>query len=134
MAEHTQSRGAFGCRLKALRENHGLSQKAFAALGGVSKNSQLQYEQGATAASIDYILCLEAAGIGVASLLARTSHSSGPVAEQAADPTLTGQQRAEIRAVVTNLLPTILAETGYLPASGMGPRADGAQSFIAGSR
>ncbi len=58
----------FGELLRLVRQRTGKSQGAFAALGGVSKNSQLQYEKGETAPSVSYLLKLRDAGIDVSSL------------------------------------------------------------------
>lgn len=52
-----------GGRLREERERLGLSQRAMAALGGVSKNTQLAYESGTSPLPIDYVLKLEEHGV-----------------------------------------------------------------------
>lgn len=59
----------FGIALRDERKRMSLSQEAFAALGGVSKNSQLQYEAGKTPPTVEYLLKLNNSGINVAHLL-----------------------------------------------------------------
>lgn len=59
----------FASRLKALRKRMKLTQTAFSALGGVSKGSQVAYEQGQTEPSVSYLNGLSAAGINVLYLL-----------------------------------------------------------------
>ncbi|MBD3728723.1 MAG: helix-turn-helix domain-containing protein [Sphingomonadales bacterium] len=49
MAEH------FAARLREERERLGLSQKALGELGGVSKNTQLAYENGGSSIPLDYL-------------------------------------------------------------------------------
>lgn len=53
----------FGERLKYERNRLGLSQEAFAAIGGVKKLAQISYEQGKTVPDINFIKAVS--GIGV---------------------------------------------------------------------
>jgi DNA-binding XRE family transcriptional regulator len=64
MVEHFES----GCRLKEERERLGLSQTAFAALGGASKGSQILYEKGKPCPS-DYLSAIAAHGADVLYIL-----------------------------------------------------------------
>lgn len=53
----------FARRLREERERLGFSQKAFGELGGVSKNTQLAYETGASSIPLDYLLKLTGNGL-----------------------------------------------------------------------
>lgn len=53
----------FARRLREERERLGFSQKAFGELGGVSKNTQLAYENGASSIPLDYLLKLTKHGL-----------------------------------------------------------------------
>lgn len=55
----------FARRLREERERLGFSQKAFGELGGVSKNTQLAYENGASSIPLDYLLKLAEVGLDV---------------------------------------------------------------------
>lgn len=59
----------FGRRLRELRASTGLTQEAFARLGGVKRFSQSLYEQSVRLPGLDYLENLHAAGIDVTSLL-----------------------------------------------------------------
>lgn len=65
----------FAARLKATREAKSLNQKDFAELGGVGKTSQVQYEAGNSAPSIDYLYRLADHGVDIGYLL--TGRRSG---------------------------------------------------------
>lgn len=52
-------------RLRQERERLGFNQKTFGELGGVSKNTQLAYESGASQMTIDYLVRLSAHGLDV---------------------------------------------------------------------
>lgn len=54
-----------GDRLRLLREQTHLSQTAFAALGGVQKGAQINYEKGEREPDSDYLVRLAAAGVDV---------------------------------------------------------------------
>lgn len=58
----------YGKRLKEERERLGLSQSAFAALGGASKGSQVLYEKGKPCPS-DYLMAISANGADVLYIL-----------------------------------------------------------------
>lgn len=68
MSKHTCQRicmdkNIFGDRLRQERTRLGLTQEAFAAIGGVKKLAQINYEQGKTLPDAGYMVAL--AGIGV---------------------------------------------------------------------
>jgi transcriptional regulator with XRE-family HTH domain len=50
----------FGSRLRAERISHGLTQMAFAELGGVQPNAQGHYESGFRLPKVDYLLAISA--------------------------------------------------------------------------
>lgn len=52
-------------RLREERERLGFSQKAFGEQGGVSKNTQLAYENGASSIPLDYLVKLASVGLDV---------------------------------------------------------------------
>lgn len=60
---------AFSRRLRDARIDLRLDQIAFAALGGVKKNSQVNYEAGRTAPGVDYLLRLEEHGVDIGYVL-----------------------------------------------------------------
>lgn len=59
-----------------------LDQVAFAAMGGVKKNSQIAYESGKTAPSVDYLLALEQHGIDIGYILTGRQYDSDLSLEQ----------------------------------------------------
>jgi transcriptional regulator with XRE-family HTH domain len=59
----------FGRRLRQLRGSTGLTQEAFAQLGGVKRFSQSLYEQGVRLPGLDYLEGLHASGIDVSCLV-----------------------------------------------------------------
>ena len=59
----------FNERLRAERKRCGLSQEKFAALGGVAKDAQLNYENGSRKPDSDYLAAIAAAGVDVLYLL-----------------------------------------------------------------
>ena len=68
MPKHTcqhrcMDKNIFGDRLRQERTRLGLTQEAFAAIGGVKKLAQINYEQGKTLPDAGYMVAL--AGIGV---------------------------------------------------------------------
>lgn len=68
MSKHTcqhrcMDKNIFGDRLRQERTRLGLTQEAFAAIGGVKKLAQINYEQGKTLPDAGYLVSL--AGVGV---------------------------------------------------------------------
>jgi len=59
----------FSDRLKLLRKQSGLNQTAFGLLGGVTKDTQLNYENGSRKPDIDYMGKLAESGLDVHFLL-----------------------------------------------------------------
>lgn len=67
---------ALGLRLREERQRVGLDQRAMAAVGGVSRNSQLAYEAGRTAPSSDYLFAVQREGVDVPFLFTGTRTES----------------------------------------------------------
>jgi transcriptional regulator with XRE-family HTH domain len=64
-----------GKRLREARERIGYDQARFGALGGVSRNSQSNYEKGLRAPDADYLLGLHAAGVDLTFVLSGSEAS-----------------------------------------------------------
>ena len=60
---------SFSDRLKTVREEAGLSQVTFGAMGGVQKLSQIKYESGARNPDVKYLESLQNHGIDIGYLL-----------------------------------------------------------------
>jgi len=60
----------FGERLRAERKRLGLTQEALAAVGGVKKLAQINYEKGATAPDAAYLAAVSERGVDVLFLIA----------------------------------------------------------------
>lgn len=73
----------FARRLREARLQMVLDQSAFAELGGVKKNSQIAYESGKTAPSVDYLLALEGHGVDVGYVLTGRQYDADMSLEQA---------------------------------------------------
>lgn len=67
-----------GGRLKEERDRVGLKQPALAALGGVSKTSQVNYETGKRAPDALYLAAVAAAGVDVQYVVTGVSSATGP--------------------------------------------------------
>jgi transcriptional regulator with XRE-family HTH domain len=80
--------------LRAERNRLGLSQEAFAKLGGVEKNAQFRYEKGERLPDVDYLLKLHAARVDVWYLLTGERLVQGAA-----------QQVGELLAVANELAP-----------------------------
>ena len=59
----------FPTRLKIVRENTGLSQATFGAMGGVLQQAQYKYEKGTRKPDIEYLMSLAKHGIDVQFLI-----------------------------------------------------------------
>lgn len=59
----------FGERLRAERKRLGLTQEAMAAVGGVKKLAQINYEKGATAPDAEYLAAISGRGADVLFLI-----------------------------------------------------------------
>lgn len=59
----------FPARLKIVRENTGLSQATFGAMGGVLQQAQYKYEKGTRKPDIEYLMSLAEHGIDVQYLI-----------------------------------------------------------------
>jgi transcriptional regulator with XRE-family HTH domain len=58
-----------GDRLREERTRLGLNQEEFAAVGGLRKQAELNYESGARSPDADYLLALESAGVDIVYVL-----------------------------------------------------------------
>src|SRR5450830_934058 len=70
MQKHTcqcdcMDKNIFGDRLRQERTRLGLTQEAFAAIGGVKKLAQINYEQGKTYPDAGYLIALSGVGVDV---------------------------------------------------------------------
>ena len=72
----------FKDRLRAERKRLGLSQEKFAALAGVTKDTQLNYESGARKPDSDYLIAICGAGVDSHYLLHGTPSSDELTAEE----------------------------------------------------
>lgn len=67
----------FSRRLKAERTRLGMNQEDFATAGGVTKNTQLAYEQGSRPPDVEYLFKIADAGVDLFFLLAREKDWAG---------------------------------------------------------
>lgn len=93
-----------GLRLREAREGKGLSQEAFGALGGVSRNAQFTYETGKRAPDSDYLMSLRSAGVDVVYVLTGERRPDTFEAWQADVAFKLGQLDAEWRALIVGLV------------------------------
>lgn len=83
-------------RLKEERKRLGLNQDEFAALGGVKKGAQFNYENGSRTPDSDYLAAVAAAGVDVLYLLTGEHALSALPADE--HELLTGYRKLDIRA------------------------------------
>lgn len=83
-------------RLKEERKRLGLNQDEFAALGGVKKGAQFNYENGSRTPDSDYLAAVAAAGVDVLYLLTGEYALSALPADE--HELLTGYRKLDIRA------------------------------------
>lgn len=76
-----------GDRLKEERQRLGLNQSDFAALAGVAKNSQLNYEKGERSPDAEYLAAIAEKGVDVLYVVAgrRTPAAADAISEAEAD-------------------------------------------------
>ncbi|YCH19854.1 helix-turn-helix domain-containing protein [Pseudomonas sp. D1-3] len=76
-----------GDRLKEERQRLGLNQSDFAALAGVAKNSQLNYEKGERSPDAEYLAAIAEKGVDVLYVIAgrRTPAAADAISEAEAD-------------------------------------------------
>ncbi len=74
-------------RLKEERQRLGLNQSDFAALAGVAKNSQLNYEKGERSPDAEYLAAIAEKGVDVLYVIAgrRTPAAADAISEAEAD-------------------------------------------------
>ena len=102
---------AFGQRLREVRLQARVDQVTFASWGGVKKNSQISYEAGRTAPSVEYLLQLEQYGIDIGYVLTGR-HSDGSVdIAQSFLVELFGKLSAREREAVMQLLMTLAGQS-----------------------
>jgi len=85
----------FNERLRAERKRLGLNQEKFAALGGVAKDAQLNYEKGSRKPDSDYLVAVAAAGVDILYLL--TGELASLVLPADEKELLTGYRGLDIR-------------------------------------
>lgn len=83
-------------RLKEERKRLGLNQDEFAALGGVKKGAQFNYENGSRTPDSDYLAAVATAGVDVLYLLTGEHALSALPADE--HELLTGYRKLDIRA------------------------------------
>ncbi|VWD35655.1 helix-turn-helix domain-containing protein [Burkholderia contaminans] len=71
--------GDFSERLKEERQRLGLNQEGFAALGGVQKQAQFNYEKGVRKPDSDYLVALAGHGVDVLYVLTGRRSDSSPL-------------------------------------------------------
>nr|WP_233171179.1 helix-turn-helix domain-containing protein [Herbaspirillum sp. ASV7] len=99
----------FKTRLKEERKRLALSQEKFAQLGGVSKDTQLNYESGLRVPDADYLMAIQAAGVDTKYLLSGVS-SEAQLSKQesellTATRLLSEEGFASVMALVNSLAP-----------------------------
>lgn len=77
MRKHTcqlecMDKNTFGERLRQERSRLSLTQEAFAAIGGVKKLAQINYEQGKTFPDAGYLIALSSVGVDIAYVMLGT--------------------------------------------------------------
>lgn len=82
-------------RLKEERKRIGLNQEDFAALGGVKKGAQFNYENGSRTPDSDYLTAVAAAGVDVLYLLTGQQTTSALPPDEV--ELLTGYRKLDIR-------------------------------------
>ncbi|RDI20710.1 transcriptional regulator with XRE-family HTH domain [Pseudacidovorax intermedius] len=74
----------FSSRLVEVRKDRGLNQAEFGALGGVTKDSQLNYEKGVRKPDAAYLEALASTGVDVGYLITGQHSGAALTADQAA--------------------------------------------------
>ncbi|MDT0358000.1 helix-turn-helix transcriptional regulator [Herbaspirillum huttiense F1] len=86
----------FSDRLKEERKRLGLNQEEFAALGGVKKGAQFNYENGSRAPDTDYLFSIALAGVDLVYLM--TGEPSASTMSEDENELLAGYRKLDIRA------------------------------------
>lgn len=117
----------FKDRLRAERKRLGLSQEKFAALAGVTKDTQLNYESGARKPDSDYLIAICAAGVDSHFLLHGTPSSDELPAEES--ELLLGFRKLDLRGKL-RLLGMVEGMTeGSAPPTSAAPQAQRKQKI-----
>lgn len=90
----------FGLRLREERKRLGLTQAAIASIGGVSKPTQISYEQGLTEFGVNYLRRLGDAGVNIEFLLHgwEPAHAHATSIETASASLINAEAQARLRA------------------------------------
>ncbi|WP_079218125.1 helix-turn-helix domain-containing protein [Herbaspirillum robiniae] len=83
-----------GERLKSERNRLGLSQEAFAAVGGVKKLAQISYEQGKTLPDVGFMIALSKIGVDASFVMFGTPTAEAATADE--QQLLLGYRRLDI--------------------------------------
>ena len=86
----------FSDRLKEERKRLGLNQEEFAALGGVKKGAQFNYENGSRAPDTDYLFSIALAGVDLVYLM--TGEPSVSTMSDDENELLAGYRKLDLRA------------------------------------
>ncbi|WP_433692421.1 helix-turn-helix domain-containing protein [Herbaspirillum seropedicae] len=99
----------FKTRLKEERKRLGLNQEKFAQIGGVSKDTQVNYESGLRVPDVDYLIAVGAAGVDTQYLLSGVSSETQLSEEErellTASRLLSEEAFASVMAMVNSLGP-----------------------------
>lgn len=102
---------AFGNRLRDERIRTRKNQVDFAELGGARKSSQINYEAGKTAPSVEYLLRLEQHGVDIGYVLTGRRSDGGFSADQGLLFDLFGKLSARERDAVMHLMMILAGQT-----------------------
>jgi len=99
----------FKTRLKEERKRLGLNQEKFAQIGGISKDTQVNYESGLRVPDADYLISVGAAGVDTQYLLSGVSSERQLSAQErellTASRLLSEEAFASVMAMVNSLIP-----------------------------
>lgn len=100
MLKHTcqhrcMDKNIFGDRLRQERTRLGLTQEAFAAIGGVKKLAQINYEQGKTLPDAGYMVALAGMGVDISYVMLGVPASNSLTDDE--NELLVGYRRLDLR-------------------------------------
>lgn len=101
---------ALGSRLRTERLRLGLTQEAFSALAGLKKNSQINYEKGSTAPTVEYLLRWAEHGVDIAYVLTGQRLQGGLGAEETLLLQSFGRLGARERQAIVQLAGTLAGD------------------------
>ena len=114
-------------RLKEERKRLGLNQDDFAALGGVKKGAQFNYENGSRAPDSDYLTAVAAAGVDVFYLLTGERAADSLTVDES--ELLTGYRQLDVRNKA-RVLGVVEGITTPDAASAEGPKLSAAKHTV----